>query len=189
MFQVDLFRSDVYDAIEIAYVPEPSEDFCRRSGRSVYCQQSINVHDAVNQGVELTVRSNPHSRLTIDLNYSYLSRSISPSDDVPQVYPTDTPKHKTVGTATIQLPHDFMLLATARYESGTIGDFYEDENEYLIPIPGSKFATADLGGTFRLFGGPKLQVGVKNIFDRYYFYREGYPMAGRSWYCNMKYQF
>jgi iron complex outermembrane receptor protein len=189
MFQVELFRSDVYDAIERAYVPEPSPNFCRRSGRRGFCEQSVNVGDAVNQGVELTVRSNPHSRLTLDLNYSYLSRSIAQLDDVPPVYPTDTPKHKTVGTASIQLPHNFLLLATARYESGTIGNFYTDENSDLIPIPGSKFATADLGGIFRLFGGPKLQVGVKNIFDRYYYYREGYPMAGRNWYCNMKYEF
>lgn len=189
MFQVELFRSDVYDAIERAYVPEPSPNFCRRSGRSGTCEQSVNVKEAVKQGVELTLRSNPHSRLTLDLNYSYLNRSVSESDDAPPAYPTDTPKHKTIGTATFQLPHDFLLIAAARYEGGTIGDFYEDENGYLKPIPGSKFATADLGGIFRLMGGPKFQVGVKNIFDRYYYYREGYPMAGRSWYFNMKYGF
>ncbi|MBN2321457.1 MAG: TonB-dependent receptor [Acidobacteria bacterium] len=195
MFQVELFRSDVYDAIEKGYIPDP-EELCKKSDRKGYCQQSFNVGDAVNQGVEFTVRSNPHSRLTIDLNYTYLNRNISLSDDVPPVYPTDTPKHKIVGTASVELPHDFMLLATARLESGTIGNFYTDEmdeedpeDDLLIPIPGSNFATADLGGIFRLFGGPKLQVGVKNIFDRYYYYREGYPMAGRSWYCNMKYQF
>jgi iron complex outermembrane receptor protein len=189
MVQVELFRSDVYDAIERAVIPEPSEDFCPRADIDGTCEQSVNVGRELHQGVELLVSSNPHSRINFDVQYSYLSRSISGPDNMPPVYPTGTPKHKTVGTAHILLPHDVSLLASARYENGNIGDFIVEEANLVIPVPASNFATADLGGIIPLFGGMKLQIGVKNIFDRNYYYREGYPMAGRNWYCNMKYNF
>ncbi len=189
MFQVELYRSDVYDAISKAIIPEPFENACPRANIDGTCEQAVNVGKELHQGVEFTVRSDLHPRVSLDLQYSYLSRTISGPEEMPPVFPTGTPKHKTVGTANIRLPYDISLFATARYESGNIGNFSVNELGYTYPIPASKFATADLGGTFRLFGGPKLQAGVKNIFDRYYYYREGYPMIGRNWYCNMKYEF
>ena len=189
MFQVELYRSDVYDAVARAIIPEPFENACPRADIDGTCEQSVNVGKELHQGVEFTVRSDLHPRVSLDLQYSYLSRTISGPEDMPPVFPTGTPKHKTVGTANIHLPYDISLFATARYESGNIGNFSVNELGYTYPIPASKFATADLAGIFRLFGGPKLQVGVKNIFDRYYYYREGYPMMGRNWYCNMKYEF
>ena len=189
MVQVELFRSDVYDAIARAYVPEPSENFCRRSDLRGYCEQSVNVGKELHHGVEITMRSDLHPRASLDLQYSYLSRSISGPEEMPPVFPTGTPKHKTVGTANILLPREISLMATARYESGNIGDFFIDEFGFANPIPASNFATADLGGIIPVFGGARMQVGVKNIFDRNYYYREGYLMAGRNWYFNLRYQF
>lgn len=40
-----------------------------------------------------------------------------------------------------------------------------------------------------IYGGMSLQVGLKNLFDRNYFYNPGYPEAGRNWYFNMRYKF
>jgi iron complex outermembrane recepter protein len=37
--------------------------------------------------------------------------------------------------------------------------------------------------------GLKLQAGIKNLFDRDYYYAAGYPQAGRNWYFNLRYQF
>jgi iron complex outermembrane receptor protein len=191
MAQVELFRSDVDDAIEKTFISDPTGETCPNSDRDGFCQQSVNVGKELHQGVEILIRSNGFSHVSLDMHYSYLSRSISGPEDMPQVYPTGTPKHKTVGTATILLPRDILLLATARYEHGNIGDFFLDEENFVQLIPASNFATADLGGIFPIFGfkGAKVQIGAKNIFDRNYYYREGYPMAGRNWYLNMKYQF
>jgi iron complex outermembrane receptor protein len=33
------------------------------------------------------------------------------------------------------------------------------------------------------------QVGVKNVFDRNYFYTAGYPEEGRNWFINLRYRF
>ncbi len=200
MFQVELFRSDVYDAIARAVIPEPSEGLCPRADIAGTCEQSVNVGKELHHGVEITLRSDLHTRASLDMQYSYLSRSISGPNEMPPVYPTGTPKHKTVGTLSLMLPREITLMATARYESGNTGDFYVvgpdpdpdpgDFTDFLIyPIPASNFATADLGGIIPVFGGARVQVGVKNLFDRNYYYREGYPMAGRNWYFNLKYQF
>jgi iron complex outermembrane recepter protein len=56
-------------------------------------------------------------------------------------------------------------------------------------VPASKFATVDLGGIIPVYAGASLQVGVKNLFDRNYYFQEGFPEAGRSWYFNMRYRF
>lgn len=189
MFQVDLFRSDVYDGIEKTFIPEPVEGICSKSDLAGYCQQSVNVADAIHQGVEFLLRSNGFKNLTLDINYSYLSKTISGPEDMPPVYPTGSPKHKLIGKANIRLPGEIFLSATARYESGTVGNFTLGEDGSALPIPASNFGTLDLGGIFPIFPGGRLQIGANNLFDRNYNYREGYPRAGRNWFLNMKYRF
>jgi iron complex outermembrane receptor protein len=183
MMQLDLFRSDVYDAIQNATIPSEFPDQCPTMPLGT-CRQSVNVGKEVHQGVEFTVRSSPLSRLTLNANYTFLNRTISGPKNMLGVFPTGTPKHKTIATASLRLPHEMLLLATARYESGTI-----TTNDSGLIIPASKFATADLGGIIPIFGGMNLQVGVKNLFDRNYYYQEGYPEAGRNWYLNARYRF
>jgi iron complex outermembrane recepter protein len=183
MMQMDVFRSDVYDAIENATIPAQFSNQCPSLPAGV-CQQSVNVGKEVHQGAEVTIRSDVLSRLTLDTNYSYLSRTISGPSSMLGVYPTGAPKHKVIGTASVRLPRQVLVLATARYESGTI-----TTNDSGLIIPASKFATMDLGGIIPINAGLDFQVGAKNLFDRNYYYQEGYPEAGRSWYCSMRYKF
>jgi iron complex outermembrane receptor protein len=35
----------------------------------------------------------------------------------------------------------------------------------------------------------RVQMGVKNLFDRNYYDTAGYPEAGRTWFLNLRYQF
>ncbi len=183
MMQVDIFRSDVYDAIENATITAQFPNQCPALPAGT-CQQSVNVGKEVHQGAEFTIRSTPLSRLTLDANYSFLNRTISGPVNMLGVFPTGTPKHRVLSTTSLQLPRNVLLLAAARYESGTI-----TTNDSGLIIPASKFATADLGGIIPIHSGVNLQVGVKNIFDRFYYYQEGYPEAGRNWYVNMRYRF
>ena len=100
------------------------------------------------------------------------------------VFPTGTPKHKSIGTASVRLPHRALVLATARYESGTI-----TTNDTGSVVPAAKFATADLGFIVPIYSGADFQTGVKNLFDRNYYYQEGYPEPGRNWYFTLRYRF
>ena len=181
--QLDLFRSDVYDAIQSATIPAEFPGQCS-SLSSLFCERSVNVSDAVHQGVEFTIRSNPYSRLTVDANYTFLNRTITGPSNMLGVYPTGTPKHKLIGSVGLNLPHKSLVLVTARYESGTF-----DTNDSGFPVPASKFGTADLSLVLPVYAGMSLQTGVRNLFDRNYYYKEGYPEAGRNWHFSARYSF
>jgi iron complex outermembrane receptor protein len=175
--EVELFRSDVRDAIENIIFPSP---LC--TAMRGFCMQAVNIGREVRQGAEFTIRSTPVARLTLDANYGFLNRAFvaGPSS----AFPMGTPKHKAIGTATLRLSHQVMLLASARYESGTVGT--SDSN---IPVPASKFGTVDLGGIVPVRSGLSIQAGIKNLFDRNYYYMEGFPEEGRNWYMKMRYRF
>jgi iron complex outermembrane recepter protein len=181
--QVELFRSDVYDAIEQATIPAEYTNQCSSLSKTL-CRKSINTGKELHQGAEFTIRSTPLRLLTLDANYTFLKRTITGPVNMVGVYPTGSPKHKAVANATLNLPHAILMLASVRYEAGTI-----TTNDSGLVIPASKFATADLGGVFPIYGGASLQVGVKNLFDRNYYYQEGFPEAGRNWYFNARYRF
>lgn len=183
MMQVELFRSDVYDSIQNATIPAEFPNQCPTMPAGT-CRKAVNIGKEVHKGVEFTVRSTPWSRLTLDANYTFLNRSLSGPTNMIGVYPVGTPRHKTIGTASLRLPYEFQLLASARYESGTI-----TTNDSGLVIPASRFATADLGGLVTVKGVASFQVGIKNLFDRYYYYQEGFAEAGRTWYFNTRYRF
>jgi len=183
MIQLDLFRSDVSDAIQNAFIPAEFPDQCPSLSEDT-CQKTINVGKELHEGAEFTVRSNPLSRLTVNANYTFLNRSISGSDNMVDVFPTGTPKHKVVGVANLRLPREIALVAAVRYESGRVDT---DNSGNLVPA--SKYATMDFGGIIPIAKGMDLQAGVRNLFDRFYYYREGFPQPGRNWYFNVRYRF
>jgi iron complex outermembrane recepter protein len=183
VMQIDLFRSDIYDAIQNATIVAEFTNQCPQLVPG-FCQKSVNIGKEVHQGIEFTIHSTPLSRLTLDANYSFLNRTMSGPVDMIKVFPTGSPRHRTVGTATIQLPHKAIFLASARYESGTI-----TTNDSGLVVPASKFATADLGLVLPITAGLTLQTGVKNLFDRNFYYQEGFPEPGRNWNLTMRYRF
>jgi len=184
--QVELFRSDVYDAIENAtiYVDTNLCTSLKQNPPPYICRQAVNVGDELHQGAEVTLRSNPLRRLSFDANYTFLQRYIDGPSNMLGVFPTGSPKHKTFATAGLQLPYTLLLTATVRYEAGTIST-----NDSGLVVPASKFATADLGGLITIKGAATVQAGVKNLFDRNYYYQEGFPEAGRTWYFKTGYRF
>ena len=182
--QIELFRSDMYDAIESADFRELYPDQCPGSSNPGYCVQTINIGKGLNQGVELSVQTSPIRRFNLNTNYTYLTRKYY---DMPRVLPIGTPKHRVVAVGNYQLPRDILITAAARYEAGTISSI--TINDVTLPVPSSKFATMDLSGSFPIWNGFKFQIGVKNLFDRNYYFQEGFPEAGRSWYLNTRYAF
>lgn len=183
MVQMELFRSDVYDAIQNTVIPAEFPNQCPSLSLTT-CRKALNVAKEVHKGAEFTVRSTPLRRLTFDANYTYLQRSIEGPDNMIGVYPTGAPKHKAFASAGLQLPYELLLLASVRYEAGTV-----NTNDTGLIIPASDFATADLGAVVTLKDAVKLQVGVMNLFDRNYNYQEGFPEPGRTWYFKTGFRF
>lgn len=216
--QIEFFRSNLHDAIESVNVPSPTNQ-CPKNSLTDNCSVNENASKEVHEGVEFTLRTTPLSHLTLDGNYTYLDKQISgyTFKGQPEVNPpcgggyialrngqtttlanntcltaVDIPKHKAVVSAALRLPHESMLTAGVRYESGTkeIDSFTAaNKNNYYAVMPMSNFATVDLGGTVQLYKGTSLQLGVKNLLDRNYFYVLDYPEEGRNWYLNLRYQF
>jgi outer membrane receptor protein involved in Fe transport len=89
-----------------------------------------------------------------------------------------------VATATLRLPRGATGLVSARHQSGAVG-----MSDNGLPLPPATFATVDLGGTLPLRAGVSVQGGVKNLFDRNYYYWEGFPEQGRSGYVTLRYAF
>jgi iron complex outermembrane recepter protein len=200
--QAEVFRSDLRNAIEVANVTDPgypSAPFCPNSNIVGLCRQVVNVAAELHDGAELQVRATPIERLTIDTNYSYLHRTITydfaSNPTVNQVNTSITilptlPKHKLIGTATIRLPRKVMAIVSARYENGlTVQDTtYASSSPLYLPHDIS-FATMDLGALVPLYKQVSIQAGIRNAFDKNYYYTPGYPEIGRNWLLNARWQF
>jgi iron complex outermembrane receptor protein len=208
LMQFQLFRSDLRDAIESvaitdpgnpsALVPAPSTALCPNSTTG-YCNQDVNIGKEVHEGLEFKVRSTPFSRLTLDASYSYLNRTIAydfaNDSTVNQVntsimiLPT-LPRNKLVGTASFRFPHQVLGLISARYEGGlTLQDTTYSSSSPLYRPFAESFGTMDLGAIVPIYQRMTVQTGIKNVFDRNYYYTAGYPEEGRNWFLNLRYQF
>ena len=147
--------------------------------------------------MEFSIRSTPISRLTMDVQYSHLYRSmvydfgsnldISEVLTTVQILPT-YPMDKLVANATVRLPRDILAIVSARYESGLQMQDTTYRNPPQDPFK-DQFGTMDLGTVVPVYAGLSAQAGIKNLFDRYYYYSPGYPEPGRSWYLNLRYKF
>jgi iron complex outermembrane receptor protein len=151
--QLELFRSNLHDAIESVTVPETT-NLCKsnslNSPPAYVCSQDWNASKEVHEGVEFTVRSTPLSRLTLDASYTYLDKQIggylyqgqpiiggpcgggflavnygqlTTLPNTTCLTPQDIPKNKAVLSAVLRLPRETMLMSVLRYESGTM---YQD---------------------------------------------------------------
>jgi iron complex outermembrane receptor protein len=81
-------------------------------------------------------------------------------------------------------------MASARYEGGIVlqDTTYASGSPLYLPRAES-YGTMDLGAVAPIRYGLTAQIGVKNLFDRNYYYTAGYPEAGRNWYLNFRYRF
>lgn len=201
-----LFRSDLRNAIESALVPDTeynattdpkdANGLCPSNTSIGHCSQNINIGKETHQGLELEIRAQPTRRISIDANYSYLNRTIGAAE-LPAgtslssvlVLTTGIPKNKAIATAAMLLPFHISGMVSSRYEGGvTLQDTtYSTAPQNLAH--GEALSTTDAGLDIPLHAGLRMQGGVKNAFDRNYFYSAGYPEAGRNWYFRLRYTF
>ena len=120
--QIEYFHNNLRVAINDVCVLDPGSQ-CPESDQDGYCEQWANVAEEVHQGVEMSIRSTPIPRLTLDVNYSYLNRNIDYASDIELIDPQfmilrTLPKNKVIFNAFVKLPRDMLILGTYRYEGG-----------------------------------------------------------------------
>jgi iron complex outermembrane receptor protein len=193
--QINYFHNNLRNSIHSVNILDTG-GLCPGSNIVGYCGMYVNIAEESHQGVEISVRSTPIPRLTLDANYTYINRSLlyqwEDMPDVSQVYTQidllrGMPKNRVIFTATGELPRKILAIATYRYEGGIT--LQDTTYTPALPLVGSSFGSVDLGGTIPLYEGLDVQGGVKNLFDRDYYYTAGYPEAGRNWYMNLRYRF
>ncbi len=197
--QLEYFYNRLRDAIASVYVADPASLCSNTGAQAGYCSQNVNIAREVHQGFEFSLRSRPISRVMLDLNYSYLNRTMAydfgDRIDISQVLTTINylptyPKNKVIFDVALRLPREILAIAAYRYEGGII----LQDTTYPRTSPGYlPFATSDgivdLGAIVPIRAGFSAQVGLKNLFGRNYYYTAGYPEAGRNWYFNLRYTY
>jgi len=95
-----------------------------------------------------------------------------------------------IGTATVRTFRQVLGIVNFRYEGGlTLQDTtYATTSPLFAPYREALSAT-DLGVIAPIWKGATAQVGVKNLFDRNYFYSAGFLEGGRNWFLNFRYSF
>ncbi len=194
--QIEYFRSDLRDAIHSVYIYAPGLCPTNAGALTDYCSQNVNIADEMHEGFEITIRSNPVRRLKLDVSYSYLNRALSYEwDNMPDVSQLLTavdvlpslPRNKVVFNAVGELPREILVILSYRYEGGrTLQDITYNK---VPPLESASHGIVDLGAVAPIASGVSLQAGVKNLFDRNYYYNAGFPEEGRNWYFNLRYRF
>ncbi len=204
-----LYLSKLRNAIESALVLDPdwnpitdptdANGLCPSNNSVGHCSENINIGKETHEGVEIALHGNPIQRLNLDMNYTYLNRTIGVAElptgtslSSALVLPTGIPKNKAIATATVQLPYRILGIVTARYEGGvTLQDTsYSSTTQASLYAPyGESLATMDLATEVPIHTQFSAQAGIKNLFDRNYLYNAGYPEEGRNWFINLRYHF
>jgi iron complex outermembrane recepter protein len=194
LLQIEYFRSDLRNAIESPYVPDVYSQCSNQTKYPGYCNQNFNAGKEVHEGAEISIRSTPMPRLTLNASYSYINRTVAwdynmiPSGSITSLLTLPVmPKNKFVANVTMNLPYEILAMVSMRYEGGIV--LQDSTYGTNAPIYAGSYGTVDIGTVIPIPGsGIKIQTGIRNLFDRNYYYTAGYPEEGRNWYFSLRHR-
>lgn len=131
------------------------------------------------RGVEIAAGYTFFRSLSLTGNYSYIDR-VNTTDR--SVKFTDVPHHKGVVALDWRLPYGFGISGDMTAYSSALST-----SDGSLHVPG--FAIFNLSVSYK-FWKERLTLygGVKNVADKLYYYTEGYPQAGRTFFASLKFQ-
>ncbi|OZY87063.1 TonB-dependent receptor [Cellvibrio mixtus] len=169
-WDISLFRSDITDMIQAISIPASA---CT----SPPCSQMQNIGEVRATGVDTGVHFS-FGRVALGAVYSYLDRDNITS---PSVYLIDTPQHKMAADLRWDITRAWNITATTEASSSR----YTTSNGVQQT---AGFGVTNIKTGYRIFDKKLLiEAGVRNAFDRFYEYSEGFPEAGRSWFLQANY--
>ncbi|MEJ1250398.1 TonB-dependent receptor [Denitratimonas tolerans] len=152
---------------------------------STVCNQAQNIGKARSRGVELSLQQDVGERGQFGAAYTWMDRDNLGN---PAVLLTNSPRQRLFAHAQWALSPRWKALATAEAEQGRI---------VTCSGPGNQGGFLRLGGYATLGAklvwsprdGLDIEVGGRNLGDKWYELAEGYPMPGRTWFLNVSYGF
>jgi len=174
------FHSRINDVIQsVNIVPVSS---C--GGGATTCKQQQNVGDARHQGLEFLLTQQLTNTVTTGGNYTYLERENRTNAAIPL---TDTPRNKLFAYVAWKPSDTWEYQATLDAESGR-KVAYGSGNSATYVTMGS-FTLLGAKGSYKPRKDTTIEVGISNLTDENYALSDGYPMPGRMYFANARYQF
>lgn len=140
--------------------------------------QLRNLGEARYWGGEAQLRWSPVRWLQWQSSYTYLSRR---NMTMPAIILLDAPRHKVYSS---------MVGLWGTRLTGTVDVLYEGgrwaANDAGRVARAPSFAVVNVNGRVRLWGSSAVQGGVGNLLDRNYYFVDGYPEAGRTFYLGLR---
>ncbi|MDR0761436.1 MAG: TonB-dependent receptor [Campylobacteraceae bacterium] len=147
-----------------------------------YIVQYKNAGEEKHTGFEASLNSYWNDMFSTTVSYTYIDTKIVDKGDLVNPYVTDVPKHNLYASAKFTVLNKVNILPTVRYESERYSSFGTNEKN-------KGFTVADIRVIYRPIDDLEISAGVKNIFDKYYYYDIAYPQEGRGYYANVRYSF
>lgn len=141
--------------------------------------QAINVDKAEYKGFELGATYFAGQNLELGGNYTYISAKYKSGADS-RVY--DIPKHKAFAYVDCKIVPKFSIYASQHMISSRYSNSYE-----VTKLAG--FGATNIKFSYKPTESLSVEVGISNLFDKNYEYREGYPEEGRVFFTNLRYKF
>lgn len=172
-----LFYSRIDDLIQDAIVASTE------CGSSV-CDQAQNIGKARHRGFELALQQRLGEQGQLGLTYTWMDR-----DNLlqPDVRLTNSPSQRLFAHAQWVFAPQFKAVATLESERGRVVPVSITGQPPYLTLRG--FTVLGLKGVWTPITQVDVEVGGRNLTDKWYELAEGYPMPGRSWFANVIYRF
>jgi len=146
------------------------------------CKQMQNFDQEEHKGAEVSLNSQWNELLRSTVSYTYIDATIEDSKTANAKYTTDTPKHSYYASLTYSPIHSVDITPIVRHEGKRYSNVSGSEES-------SAYTVADIRVAYRPVKDLELAIGIKNLFDEYYYYNNGYAQEGRNYYANARYTF
>lgn len=160
-----------------------AKDYIASVNLSGGMKQSQNIGEEEHKGFEVSLDSFWSDNVTTNFSYTHIKAKVEDNPDTP--YVTDIPKHSFIGKIKYTPIATLDAIPEFRYESSRYINNELIYEEYKTKA----FFLMDLKVAYRVMKDLEVAAGVKNLFDKNYYYSYGYPEEGRNYYANFRYIF
>lgn len=165
-FKPGIFYSRILNTIQLVSNVQEGISQMQNTGRSQF------------YGADFSIVYKPFTFINALLNYTFVKRENLSN---PEILFTDVPDHQIVA----------MIDATPlkNLDFNVNGMYYSERNSTSYGIKAPQFVVFNTRLAYEFKYGISVETGINNIFDKNYFFSEGYPEAGRNFYLSLNYHF
>ncbi|MDE2382606.1 MAG: TonB-dependent receptor [Xanthomonadaceae bacterium] len=175
--EASLFYSRIDDLIQDAIVPS------NQCGSTV-CNQAQNIGKARHRGIELSLQQQLGENGQLGVGYTSLDRDNLSN---PTLLLTNSPRQRLFAHAAWRFTSQLKAVATVEAEQGRIVPVSASGKTAFLTLHG--YTVLGLKGVWSPRSDVDVEVGGRNLTDKWYEMSDGFPMAGRNWFANVIFRF